>query len=68
MGAALGTLETSHPAPSGQPDLSKHHAFEFGRVDTDGRFSVVIEHGYQSPETVIARLYQWIGCTEAKTP
>lgn len=46
LGAALGTPETSHPAPSGQPDLSKPHAFEFGRVDNDGRFSVVIEHSY----------------------
>lgn len=46
LGAALGTLETSLSAPIGQPDLSKPHAFEFGRVDTDGRFSVVIEHGY----------------------
>jgi len=46
MGAALGTPENSKPAPAGHPDMHKPYAYEFGRVDTEGRFSVVIEHAY----------------------
>lgn len=46
LGAALGTPDSSQPAPSGQPDMDKPYAYEFGRVDTEGRFSVVIEHAY----------------------
>ncbi|EHK64812.1 hypothetical protein [Achromobacter arsenitoxydans] len=46
MGAALGTPETSQPAPSGHPDMDKPHAYEFGRMDHEGRFEVVIEHRY----------------------
>lgn len=46
MGAALGTPETSQPAPSGHPDMDKPHAYEFGRMDHEGRFKVVIEHRY----------------------
>ncbi|MDF2863676.1 MAG: hypothetical protein K0S02_3948 [Achromobacter mucicolens] len=46
LGAALGTPDTSKPAPSGHPDMDKPYAYEFGRVDTEGRFSVVIEHAY----------------------
>lgn len=46
MGAALGTPEISKPAPAGHPDMDKPYAYEFGRVDTEGRFSVVIEHAY----------------------
>lgn len=46
MGAALGTPETSQPAPSGHPDINKPHAYEFGRMDHEGRFKVVIEHRY----------------------
>lgn len=44
MGAALGTPETSQPAPSDHPDMDKPHAYEFGRMDHEGRFKVVIEH------------------------
>ncbi|MEN5159719.1 hypothetical protein [Achromobacter spanius] len=46
LGAALGTTDISKPAPSGHPDMDKPYAYEFGRVDTEGRFSVVIEHAY----------------------
>lgn len=46
MGASLGTPEISKPAPARHPDMDEPYAYEFGRVDTEGRFSVVIEHAY----------------------
>ncbi|WP_313369960.1 hypothetical protein [Achromobacter animicus] len=44
--AALGTPETPQSIPRGHFDMSKPYAYEFGRVDKEGRFSVVIEHKY----------------------
>lgn len=40
--------EAAQPAASGHPELDKPYAYEFGRVDTEGRFKVVIEHRFPS--------------------
>ncbi|MNU65414.1 hypothetical protein D3C71_547060 [compost metagenome] len=46
MCAALGTPDTSQPTEGAQPDFHKPYAYEFARVDTEGRFKIVIEHHY----------------------